>query len=441
MNGNKLFYRKIEAFSLAEMVLILVFVAILALGSGIILPKKMKAKDPVVPHGRYFCTLINGQEHYFLTTNRNSEIPDITNPGWKQGNCQKNFTVPKYANILNVQMIGGGGAGKDASMVAEDEDSTPSAHLATHGEKYSVEVDGWYDINMWGQQGETTWRSTWNDGGCIARDANPGDVAAFSGQIQLKRGDVLQLQLEASTPNTRSNVFCSDGKYKPTESEYRKGNDGGMAYLLLNGSIIAAIKGSLAGTMVCNPIINECESRYVSTDGADGEITSLSSQITNVQKRLTPSGAIGSVKIDYSSRNDTSSSASTPTGGCGGSAGQTNATLYPVLRDTVPIIRIGQGGTPTRDATATIFGSFPASGGSRGGYCQTGLSKSQGSDGEASTALQKLPSNPGIGAKGSVLNGGNASGYGAGGGGGAAQSESSLGIGGNGSNGLLVITW
>ena len=51
MSGNN-FYRTNKAFSLAEMILILLFVAILALGSGIILPKKMKAKDPVVPHGR-----------------------------------------------------------------------------------------------------------------------------------------------------------------------------------------------------------------------------------------------------------------------------------------------------------------------------------------------------------------------------------------------------
>ena len=327
-------------------------------------------------------------------------------------------------------------------MVAEDEESTPSAHLAKHGEKYSVESDGWYDINMWGQQGETTWRSTWMDGGCVARDANPGDVAAFSGQIQLKRGDVLQLQLEASTPNTASNFFCSDGKYKPTESEYRKGNDGGKAYLLLNGSAIAVIDGSYAGTMTCNPVINECESRYVSTDGADGKISSISSRFTNVSQRLTPTGSFGSAKIEYSSRNSSSSSGtSTPTGGCGGAAGQTNATLYPVLRDTVPLIKIGEGGTASRDATATIFGSFPAAGGARGGYCQTGLAKKDGSDGEASTALQKLPSVPGLGAKGSTLNGGNASGYGAGGGGGAAQSESSLGVGGNGSNGLLVISW
>ena len=148
-----------DAFSLAEMIMILLLVAILAMGSGIILPKKLKKADPQVPHGLYACTIFNNQQYYFKSNSRNAEIPAPGGAGWKLGNCQSNFKVPKYANLLNVTMIGGGGAGKNASVTWDKESKVQDGDLGVHGDKYYVEYDGWYTIYLFGQYGESSWRS------------------------------------------------------------------------------------------------------------------------------------------------------------------------------------------------------------------------------------------------------------------------------------------
>ena len=423
-----------DAFSLAEMIMILLFVAILALGSGIILPKKLKKADPQTPHGLYACT--------------------------------KNFKVPKYVNLLNVTMIGGGGAGKDASVIWDKESKVQDGDLAIHGAKYYVEYDGWYTVYLYGQYGESSWRSEWDvaNGGCNVAAAQPGYPYRVQGEIQLKRGDIIQLYKEEKTPNTGTNFFCADNKHRPGKDEYYKGKDGGKTALLLNGAEFLSINGSKAGVTVCSSSTPpNCTNRYTVTQGANGTLGTLSG-LSDVLKmdpsansayRTYPSQD-GVAIIRYSSTKNPSNREFTPSGGCGGEAGQTAATLYPVLRDTIPDIKIGIGGTPDRPATSTSFGSFPAAGGTTGGNCKS-VSQTSGSDGDAATGIEKLVSTGGKGALGtgqsgassSKVDGGNGTGFGAGGGGGAIfyttiQNGSRKwyqGTGGNGTNGLIVISW
>ena len=162
----------------------------------------------------------------------------------------------------------------------------------------------------------------------------------------------------------------------------------------------------------------------------------------------------------------------TANGGCGGEAGATNATLYPIIRAEIPSITIGLGGTQTTAATATMFGTFPAPGGRNGTACAD-VAETSGADGEAATGYKDLPSTGGAGAKGkgesgasaSKVNGEAGKGFGAGGGGGsifynstpsyinyltADENEQTVidgnlrwyqGNGGNGTNGIVVITW
>ncbi len=471
-----------DAFSLAEMIMILLFVAILALGSGIILPKKLKKADPQTPHGLYACTVFNNQEYYFSSTSKNAEIPAPGGAGWKLGNCQKNFKVPKYVNLLNVTMIGGGGAGKDASVTWDKESKVQDGDLGVNGDKYYVEYDGWYTIYLFGQYGESSWRSEWDlaNGGCNVAPAQAGYPYRVQGEIQLKRGDVIQLYKEEKTPNTGTNFFCADNKHRPGKDEYYKGKDGGKTALLLNGAEFVSVNGSKAGVTVCsstNP--PNCTNRYTVTRGANGTLgkaTGMSDILymdpsTNAAYQNYPSQD-GVASIRYSTTKNSSTREFTPSGGCGGSAGQTSATLYPVLRDTIPSITIGIGGTPTRPATSTSFGSFPAAGGTTGGNCKTS-SQTSGSDGDAATGIEKLVSTGGKGAPGvgqagasaAKVNGENGTGYGAGGGGGAifytstptynnslTEEQNSQpiqngsrkwyqGTGGNGTNGLIVISW
>ena len=126
----------------------------------------MKPKAAIKQQGLYACTVINGQEHYFSSTKSNTEIPDPSSPQWKQGGCQTNFKVPKYANLLLVTMIGGGGAGKDASVIWEKEKDISDGLLIADGDSYNVEYDGWYHVKMYGQKGEQTHRTPWRNGDC-----------------------------------------------------------------------------------------------------------------------------------------------------------------------------------------------------------------------------------------------------------------------------------
>ncbi len=467
-------YKKHSGFSLAEMIMILLFVAILALGSGIILPKKLKAKDPLVPHGKYICTIRDGKEVYFLTTKRNDPVPSLDNAGWKTGSCQANFKVPKYANILNVTMVGGGGAGKDASVSWDKGNDIPKGELYVNGDNYNIEYEGVYHITMYGQSGESAWRSPWNGNNCIVETANPGYTYRFEGDLNLKKGDELRIEKEEKIDGTTTNFFCSDGKYKPLPNEYSKGKDGGVISLTLNGKVIASINGSKAGQTRCNAGAYECENRYIVSQGANGSAKKAPSGFSNLKIYDPANGANrqfvefdGVVFVEYSDSKNNTTSTFTPNGGCGGGAGKTNSTLYPVLRDTIPPIVIGRGGTSSQPSTATIFGSFPALGGSTGDNCQN-VSATQGSSGEAVTAVKGLSSVPGEGAKGgsaAKVDGANASVWGAGGGGGAIYYtktptyDKSLsaeenkkpiqkgvrkwyqGKGGNGSDGIIIITW
>lgn len=480
---QKKYCLKREAFSLAEMILILLFVAILALGSGIILPKKIKDKPPITQHGLYACTLIDGSEYYFSSTKRSTPIPAPDEEGWKKGSCHDNFKVPKYANILNVTMIGGGGAGKDASVVWEKTKSVSDGNLLVNGDKYSVEYEGWYHVTMYGQAGEATWRKPWDNQNCVVQNANGGYVYRFEGDIKLKRGDTLQLTKTEKLENIMTNFACTDGKFVPQKSDFYIGMDGGDSILTLNGSAIANIVGSGAGYMRCNPFNNVCVNRYIVTRGDNGYaktaptgFTSLKVYDPNVSPLYQNDVQYdGAVFIKYSEDKNSTTKEFSPNGGCGGDAGATNATLYPILRTTnasIPAITIGQGGTPSVPATATRFGSFPAAGGATGGNCLEVLETS-GSDGDFSNGIKDLTSVFGFGAKGkgdagasaTKVDGGNASGYGAGGGGGAIfyntkptynsylseeQNKQPVqngtrkwyqGKGGNGSNGLIVITW
>ena len=168
-----------------------------------------------------------------------------------------------------------------------------------------------------------------------------------------------------------------------------KAKTGGKTALLLNGTEIISINGSKAGVTVCsstNP--PNCTNRYTVTQGANGTLAKLSGLSDVVKMDPTTNSTYqnyptqdGVAIIRYSETKNPSTREFTPSGGCGGEAGQTAATLYPVLRDTVPSISIGIGGTPSRPATSTSFGSFPAAGGTTGGNCKS-VGQTSGSDGE-----------------------------------------------------------
>ena len=480
MEKNSSLRKKYDAFSLAEMILILVFVAILALGSGILLPKKMKSKTAQQQHGLFACTVIAGQQHYFKSNDMNAEIPEPDSSKWKSGNCKENFDVPKYANMLMVTMIGGGGAGKNGSVIWDKEKDIPDGHLVVDGDSYSVEYDGWYHIKMYGQRGEQTHRTPWRNGDCFTESPHGGYTYRFEGDIKLKRGDKLTLELTEKLDNIMTSFACTDGRFIPGDGEYYIGKDGGNAILKLNSSVIANIQGSGAGYIRCNPLNNECVNRYDAYQGEPGKAIvppTGFSNLVELDPATNPSAQVlelndGRVDITYSETMNESNREFTANGGCGGEAGSTNATLYPIIRAEIPSITIGLGGTQTTAATATMFGTFPAPGGRNGTACAD-VAATSGADGEAATGYKDLPSTGGAGAKGkgesgasaSKVNGEAGKGFGAGGGGGSIFYNSTpsyinyltadenkqpviggnrrwyQGNGGNGTNGIVVITW
>ena len=107
---------KHRAFSLAETVITLLIIALVALGTIPVLTKKSRG-DQTGGHGKWMCTLDSSGRHVKWETGDNG---DPNNPStWTSQGSQCTFEVPHQVNSFNVVVIGGGGGGAGAGSKSE----------------------------------------------------------------------------------------------------------------------------------------------------------------------------------------------------------------------------------------------------------------------------------------------------------------------------------
>ena len=96
--------KKILAFSLAEMLIVLLIMSFMAIGIPLIHYKKNEMKTKRSLHGRFECYYENGNLMQYTVSEEGTPEPPINAPG---GQCK--FTPPKSAIFFLVHAVGGGG--------------------------------------------------------------------------------------------------------------------------------------------------------------------------------------------------------------------------------------------------------------------------------------------------------------------------------------------
>lgn len=459
------FLKRKKAYSLAEILIVMLLIAIIALASTPLIVKKGKTHSELTKHGTYACTIFDGEEYVFHSELKNAQIPS-TKDGWSKAPCGTDFVIPYKSGLLNVKVIGGGGAGGSASA---DWDDSIAPRTIYDNETYTIPTSGYYDIIVSGSKGASSTISSWTaqiDGvthNCFAEASKPGDTAYFSGTIYLYKGDKINVVFEHSATGSL-NLNCSSAIKTPSAQVGQNGQD---IVVKRDSTEMVKVEGSKSGTYTCNSA-NLCGKHYEAVDGAKGVIKTNSyfydTEMLYGASPLDP----GIVVVRWSDRNNTNKAFKSKSG-CGGTAGEIKSALYPILRDKLPVITIGKGGTADTEPEETSFGSMKASGGSNNVVCTTpSTNEKDGTDGKnfsAILSLNSLGGQGGVSAPSEEINGSPAAGFASGGGGGAIYYDTEpsydnsktreenlnpllngvrrwyQGTGGNGGSGLLMITW
>ncbi len=457
-------FKQNRAYSFSEILIVMVIISLIMLASVPLVLKKNKKENKSVTHGTYACAVFDDEEYYFVSDKKNDSIPN-TKSLWAKGKCGTAFVMPHKAGLLNVKLVGGGGAGGSASA---GWDNSIAPQVFYGDTTYIVPVSGYYDIIVSGTKGGSSSISSWHaviDGknhDCFAGSAQAGENAYFSGSLRLNESDRITVKFENESMSSL-NLDCSSQVTVPSS---QIGQNGQNIFVSLNSSTILRVDGSKGGTYKCNSA-DLCAKHYEPLQGDNGSVTTYTSFLDKQESFGTNGYEYGVVILKWSDRNHTQK-AFLPKAGCGGTAGEIKSALYPILRDTLPDIKIGAGGTPQKEPKDTTFGSLRAAAGRNNIVCSADENNYNGTDGKTFTAIESLNSQGGkggISSPSNEINGSSAEGFGSGGGGGAIyfnampsydtskSYEDNLnpylngvqrwyqGNGGNGGSGLLIITW
>lgn len=456
--------RKKTAYTLAEMLIVLMIIALIAIGSTPLLVKKGKKQKEKLTHGTYACTVFDGEEYFFHSDKKNDTIP-YSKEGWARGKCGTSFVMPYKSGLLNVKLTGGGGAGGDAS-VKWDDSVAPRAFYDDN--TYIVSTSGYYDIIVSGSKGSSSSVTQWNatiDGkehNCFAETAKAGETAFFSGAVYLNKSDKIDIKFEHESMGSL-NLDCSSQIQIPSSQIGQNGKD---IVISKNSSTILRVEGSKAGSYRCNSA-NLCAGHFEARQGDNGSVTTYTSFADKEESVGSNGYDYGVVIIKWSDKNNTQK-AFLPKAGCGGTAGEIRSALYPILRNKLPEVKVGSGGTSQKEAQDTTFGSLRASAGRNNVVCSTKTDDYNGVEGKTFSAIADLNSKGGAGGISvptEEINGSDATGFSSGGGGGAIYFDTipsydtsksyednldpflngvqrwNQGSGGKGGEGLLIITW
>lgn len=453
-----------KAYTLSEILIVLLLVAIIALASTPLIVKSGKRHEDKTKHGTYACTVFDGEEYVYHGEKKNAELP-ATKDGWYKASCGTGFVMPYKSGLLNVKIIGGGGAGGSAYA---DWENSVAPRTMYDNETYVIPTSGYYDIVVSGSKGASSTISGWTaliDGvtqNCFADASKPGDTAYFSGTLYLSRNDKIDAVFEHSSTGSL-NLDCTNQIQTPSA---QVGQNGQNIIIKRNSSKIVTVEGSKSGTYTCNSS-NLCGKHYDPVQGANGTITTNVSFYDSQKIYGTSPLEPGIVVVSWSDKNNTNKAFKSKSG-CGGTAGEIKSALYPILRDKLPVVTVGNGGTGEVEPGDTTFGSMVAGAGSNNVVCTSTENENDGKDGKTFSAIPSLNSQGGKGGISSPsddINGSRATSFASGGGGGAIYYDNEpyydntktreenlnpvmngvrrwyQGTGGNGGAGLMIITW
>lgn len=418
-----------KAFSLAEILLTLMIVAVVALMStSVVKSKKKKVEDPP-SEGMYACTIFNGSSYVFESPNNKATIPASIS-GWTKKRCLDGFTPPKDG-VVEVITVGAGGGGGNGGTTTTRAMQETSFHQ-TGG--FFVDGTGYYDFEIRGTKGGVSTLFFTNPTVYRFPDAQAGTARMISGTVYLEKGDTIDIKFTPGSKAVLPNSSCKNG----IDIYFVGGNNGDNIHIYKNGySMGAYVLGSKAGNYSCNPG-QALSYRFSVLTGSTATANFAGATDTNSDLIYSDYGV---VYVKWSDKNESKDVVNTDPG-CGGRSGSINSTLYPILSKKLPDVEIGLGGTNGNDGGDTRFGSLTAIGGGGDMICEyVGTNPNNGSNGSSlASPIGNATWAGGAAGKTTSVNGSNGVGFGSGGGGGAI-SGSYTGRGGSGAPGLLILRW
>jgi hypothetical protein len=442
---------KKTAFTIAEILLVMLILLTVTLATAKVLPEKARLKTIPEKHGTYACTR-NGDQYYsiFIEDQKDANIPNLGSGNWKPiDKCGENLDMPNV-DYIGVTLIGGGGAGGRGEV---DTKTNNEINQSLSGSNITIDVEGTYEIYVASGAGTASSLESFRETGwtydCSVGNARGGNGVSFTTRVNLKRGDKVKAQISSGGQALKPR-FCAQFENYP--KGWGLGQHGENITLTVtqgNTEKKITLLGGLAGSFTCNPN-NSCGNRFSPIQGTAGSISGT--QFGTVQSRGTSNANNASFSMRLISATNNNRTVNTP--GCGGQGGKINTVAYPVKKGKnseknkaeLPSMTIGLGGiydSDNKDGGDTTFHSSVAEGGKANAACtiDDGAGLNNGTNGGDASAVRSINSSGGTGGSSSSLTGGNGTGYGAGGGGGAAISSSRIGDGGNGTNGLIIMTW
>lgn len=472
---------KKQAFSLAETVITLLIIALVALGTVPVLTKKSSSKS--TGHGKWMCTLNSAGNHVKWET---GDKGDPNNPStWTSQGSKCTFEVPHQANSFNVVVVGGGGGGAGAG-------SKNYGYYST----FPVEIFGKYRFAAIGGGGE--------GGRCNKRNGTAtGGGAGGVGYIEVNiDSSIKKIKMSKGTGGTGGGMDGNKGGDSIITAEYKSGIEkniltaqggtggGGRGQntdhnnTASQGSVTSSFSGLINYNTSSGTGVRNCEQDYC------GGYTPVNTQVA-LNKKMKPyapfngtdyvrntdqwiRGRGGGVAIKKDKCDSYENyprpgnngyvlamTTNTWSGG-GGKAGQIKDKFFYSFKENKITVTVGRGGAGgaaadengnnAKDGTGgytTSFGDYLYATGGQGGETkidQKALEQVAGGNGEMTPAFSYYTGSTPVGLGGyasgnSSANGKTGTGFGAGGGGGGVKPGEEPGKGADGAPGAVIVEW
>ena len=472
---------KKQAFSLAETVITLLIIALVALGTVPVLTKKSSSKS--TGHGKWMCTLDSSGRHVKWETGDSGDPQDPST--WTSQGSRCTFNVPKGANSFNVVVVGGGGGGAGAG----------NKNYVYYSD-FVVEQYGKYKFAAVGGGGE--------GGRCNKRNGTAtGGGAGGVGFIELNiDSSIRQIKMSKGTGGEGGGMDGNKGNDSVITAVYKSGinkniltagggtGGGGRGQNTnhnndaVQGSVTSDFKNLISYNTSSGKGIKNCEQDYCGGYIPVNTQRSVNKKMSSYQffkgidyARDTDQWTLGrgggvAIKKDKCdsyenyprSGNEGNVMAITQVtwSGSGGKAGQIKEKFYYHFKENKITVIVGKGGAggAASDSNGnnskggvtgnpSSFGNYlPASGG-RGGETkdqQKAGEQISGGDGAMTPAVSYYDGTPTVGKGGyssgnSSANGLTGTGFGAGGGGGGVKPGEEPGKGADGAPGAVIVEW
>src|SRR5574344_219174 len=259
-------YCKIKklAFSLAEMLIVMLILSVIILAaSALFLHKHNKEVEKLSIHGLLACTMFDNQEYYYYMSNletksaaSNLKIP-TDKSAWTLGTCSSAYANAKKGEILSVTVVGGGGAGGKAKVTWDDNsgkaDFRHNSYLSTETYTYTAPKTGYYDIWTYGSRGTTATAGIWTYQGYqyTTKNASAQPSVLYKTRYYLYSNGTLTVTFY---PAKQTDYNCRSTSYDIDKNPQTYSSiTGGKIIVSSSGTPVSRVYGASGGTYGCNP--------------------------------------------------------------------------------------------------------------------------------------------------------------------------------------------